>query len=581
MKLRSLPALLITAALISAALTGCFQELPLGDKYLNEAAGFLRVQNSSMAASYIFTGLELRDEAGQIIQTWEDLGQDGQGLKRGETSTKPVDREGSFTLYCTIRNDAEKTEGHFEYGTVAIKLHEVTESKIMGETFLSDTDGDGYSDTWERANDFDPGNSADGGPVFVVSTGSDDTGNGTAASPYKTLAKGVEKAKYGLKDEARTVILDGLFTPEHGNTILNNGQHTEMEMSFSNTSVISIEDTGFYGVTVIGRDPALPAHINAQKTEAYRKRALYLFPGTKLTIKNIVIENGRALRGAGIYVDRAELILGEGAVIRNCLTDAGSSSGAAVHAFGASVVMKDRSLIGGDNNTDTDILKRDGNVGLFGSAVSLLNGSSLTMESGSSIRGNYYFRSAAVTAEVGSRITMEPGSEIKNNSHRPDLENQAISHGGGVHLAGGSKLIMNGGLIAGNKLWMGGSGGGVYVGAESVFEMRDGEISGNSAGIRPEGVTKSTETPGNGGGVYVDAGGAFLMTGGAIAANTAKGGKGGGVYIKGGSFVKRDGIIYGSTGGAYANTITAGNGYTFFAEPNRYENDTLSGYLTL
>jgi hypothetical protein len=561
------------------------QELPLGDKYINEAAGFLRIRNTSSGASYVFTGLELQDADGKIIKTW-----DGLELAPGEIWTDSVDREGSFILYCTIKNDAEKTEGRFKYGEVAIKLHEVTESKIIGETFLSDTDGDGYSDTWERANDFDPNNSADGGPVFVFSTALDDTGKGTQDSPSRTLATGVWKAKYGLKDEARTVILDGVFTREnHGNTIPNNGKHTEMEMSFSNTSVISIEDTGFYGVTVIGRNSDTgPARIDAVGTDTYRKRALYLFPGTKLTLKHVVIENGRALRGAGVYVDRAELILGEGAVIRSCLTDAGSSSGAAVHAFGGSVVMKDRSLIGGDNNTGS-IFDRDGNIGLFGAAVSLLNGSSLTMESGSSIRGNYYFRSAAVTAEVGSRITMELGSEIKNNSHRPDMSNQPISHGGGVHLAGGSKLIMNGGLIAGNKLWMGGSGGGVYVGAESVFEMRDGEISGNSAGVKPPDVTMSTETPGNGGGVYVDAGGAFLMTGGAIAANTAKaaggqGGKGGGVYVKGGSFVKRNGIIHGSTGATPNKADTDTNGHAFFAIPlsgsNRYEDSTLSGYVT-
>jgi hypothetical protein len=462
-----------------------------------------------------------------------------------------VGREGSFTLYCTVANKDEGAEGRYKYGEVPIKLHEVTESKIMGEAFFNDTDGDGFSDSWETAHEnegFNPEDPADGGPVYVSSAAIDDNGWGTETRPYRTLAKGVEKAKAGLTEEARTVVVLGTLTRKTGN-------------SGSDTSVICITDTGLHGVTVTGRPSA---HIDAERSSVSRKRALYLGPGTRLTLKNITIQNGWALRGGGVYVDGAELTLGEGAVIRGCWTDAGSSSGTGIHAFGgASVIMESGSLIGGDTPADA-------NEGLIGAGVALLNGSSLTMKGGSSIRGNHFGRGAAVAADLRSLVTLEPGAEIRDNSNYST--DDAVTHGGGVRLTGGSRLLMKGGRIAGNTLSKGNGGGGVYVGPESVLEMKGGEIRGNDVGASAAGVK------GNGGGVYVDAGSVFSMTGGEIAENTAAG-KGGGVYVDRGSFAKIGGAIYGS-GDAMTNTAETGKAL-FTTNPDRSEDGTLLGSVTL
>jgi hypothetical protein len=557
MKFRPLPALLITAALISAALTGCFQELPLGDKYLNEAVGFLRVQNTSTAASYVFRGFELRNEAGEVIKTW-----DGLNLERGGIWTGDVDKEGSFLLYCMVWNEDEQAAGRYEYGTVAIKLHEVTESKIIGETFFTDSDGDGFSDTWELAYDFDPENNADGGPVYVVAKPYDSNDNslGTAASPYKSLTKGLWKAKYGLTDEARTVIAQGVFN----NT-------TE---GASNTALLHITDTGPWGITIRG----VGLTVDAAADNSNMRRPFYLRPGTKLNLENIIIKNGRMFQGTGIYADGAALILGSGAVIQNC---SGSASGAVYGSNGAVITMESGSLIGDDDVGTSGSGYDKANDGWVGVGVTVINGSSLTMKGGSRITGNSFLGGGAVYADLGSSITLEPGAAITNNKNR-DPAALTTSHGGGVRLTRGSKLLMKGGLIAGNVITKDGvGGGGVYVGAESVFEMRGGKISGNIVGQIDDTSQEVYPNPiGNGGGVYVDAGGQFNMSGGEIASNTASG-QGGGVYIESeGRFSKTGGTVYGTTDPGSQNTMgtpfaVAGNAI-FAKNPSRSINETLS-----
>jgi hypothetical protein len=554
MKLRPLPALLITAL----CCTGCFQELPLGDKYLNEAVGFLRVHNTSSVASYVFKGFELRDEAGEVIKTW-----DGLELKRGGIWTGDVDKEGSFLLYCMVWNEEEKAAGRYEYGTVAIKFHEVTESKIIGEDFFTDADDDGFSDFWETHHEgFNPEDPSDGGPVYVSSTAQDDGGQGTEVSPYKTLAKGVWKARSGLSEAARTVMVVGELNRDYGNV-------------GSDTSVFYIADTGPRGVTISGHGPtsALDAHSKSSDW----KRVLYLGPGTKLTLKNITIKNGYAFWGAGLHVNAAELILGPGAKIQNCTSSGGILSGAAIYASnGAAIVMESGSLIGGnDDERNTAI---NGEAG----AVGLDVGSSLTMKNGSRIQGNFTNWGGAVSADLGSLVTLEQGALITGNNSNQDMANSGnINHGGGVRLTGKSTLLMTGGSITLNTVKTGGGGAGVYVGPESVLDLRSGEISRNKTETTT--TTNGGTYIGDGGGVYVDSGGIFLMSGGVVANNTASG-RGGGVYVSGGSFAMTGGTVYGSgdTNENKAETTNQKRGHALFAaNPDNAVDSTLSGSFTL
>jgi hypothetical protein len=566
MKLRTLAVLIVVLVIAALCCAGCLQELPLGDKYINEAVGHLQVRNTSTDASYIITAVELRNSTGEIIKTWEGLGSDGQGLRQGETWIGDLDLEGSFTLYCTVSvvwtegGEEKKTEEVYEYGAVTIKLHEVTESQIVGEDFYTDTDNDGFSDFWENAHKnegFNPEDPGDGGTVYVSASAAEETGLGTKAKPYKSLAKGVEKAKSGLTEETRTVLVEGVFS--------------DATEGSSNTALVHITGTGPRGLTIRGVGTAT---VDAAADNSNMRRPFYLGPGAKLTLENIVIINGRMFQGTGIYADGAALTLGPGTVIQNC---SGSTSGAVYGSNGAVITMESGSLIGDDDLVDT---KPKGNDGWAGVGVAVTNGSSLTMKGGSRITGNTFLGGGAVLADLGSLITLEPGAEITNNKDR-DPAAQTSSHGGGVRLTRGSRLLMTGGLISGNVITKSGiGGGGVYVGSESVFDMRGGKISANHVG-KSDG---DTGVVGNGGGVYVDSGGQFNMSGGEIANNTATG-QGGGVYVNGGKFFKTGGAVYGS-GDSGKNTAgdgnTAGKGHAFFAtDPARPADNTLPDSFTL
>jgi hypothetical protein len=552
MKIRTLAVLVVITALCCA---GCLQELPLGDKYINEAVGFLQVQNTSADASYIITAVELRNDAGETIRTW-----DGLALKPGEIWTGDMDLEGSFILYCTVQNTVEETVGTFNHGEVEIKLHAVVESKIPGEVYLStaDTDGDGFSDFRESKNGFDPNDPGDGGTVYVSAVGSDDN-RGTKASPYKSLAAGVEKAKWGLDEKIRTVVVLG-----HLNRVTEGARST-------GTAVVSIADTGPHGITIEGEDSAL---IDAGSNSNDRKRALYLAPGTKLTLKNITITGGFAYRGGGVHADGAELTLGEGAMIQGCWSAGGTYSGAAIYASGgALVVMESGSLIGGDKDKERNIAGRG-----EGGAIGLYNGSSLVMKAGSLIKGNSSNWGGAVSADLESRVTLEAGAEISGNtSYMNSDKSTSVSHGGGLRITGRSTLLMEG-KITGNTVKNGGGGGGVYVSGDSKMEMKGGEISGNTANEEIK-DGENTIIMGNGGGIYVEKGGIFSMSGGIIASNAAKG-QGGGVYIDGGSFAKTGGTVYGSTGSknTAGEADKTGNGHALYATttPVTFRDNTLS-----
>jgi hypothetical protein len=572
MKLHTLPGIIAILAAVALCCAGCIQELDLADKYINEAAGFLRVQNTSTDKSYVITAVELRDASGNVIKAWEGL-----ALEIGETWTGDLDTVGSFTLYCTVQNTVEGTAGTFNHGPVEIKLHEVADSGITGEVYLStaDTDGDGFSDFWETHHDgFNPEDPSDGGTVYVSTTVNDEKQLGTANYPYFTLAAGVEKAMYGLSGDARTVVVIGTLT-----------RNTEGARG-TETAVFSITDTGLHGVTITGGELS-PAILNAAGVpgDTSGKRVLHLGPGAKITLENIKIINGAAYRGAGIHADGADLTLGKGVVIQNGRTQSGAASGGGVYASGgATVVMKSGSLIGDDDVSTNGSEYDKSNTGWMGVGVALLDGSSLTMENGSRITGNLFTAGGAVSADLGSWITLEPGAEITSNSNEFVLTTYDANHGGGVRLTKGSKLIMKGGLISGNIITKGNGGGGVYVGSESVFEMRDGEIRGTSVGTSS---VSGAELKGNGGGVYVDSGGIFRMSGGTIAGNTATG-MGGGVYVNGGNFFKSGGAVYGSdASGNNSNTAaaadegqTTGNGHAFFGTPSNPADKNLPDSFT-
>lgn len=96
--------------------------------------------------------------------------------------------------------------------------------------------------------------------------------------------------------------------------------------------------------------------------------------------------------------------------------------------------------------------------------------------------------------------------------------------GGGVHVLGTGKFIMQGGVI---RACTAVRGGGVHVESGAEFTMSGGRIRKNNAN---NGKVGSTTANGNGAGVYVATGGKFTMTDGEIFQNVSEL-AGGGVYI--------------------------------------------------
>jgi predicted outer membrane repeat protein len=175
---------------------------------------------------------------------------------------------------------------------------------------------------------------------------------------------------------------------------------------------------------------------------------------------------------------------------------------------------------------------------------------------------------------VSGVFTMTAGT-ITNNT--------AATGGGGVRIAGGATFIMKGGTITAN---IAATGGGVYN--SGYFTLETGFISSNTASVSSGGgiysggdltlssgtIDHNTAANGSGGGIFIDGGnatmgstisyntalngggvgiqaGTFTMTKGSIIYNSVSGAvygsRGGGVYIRGGSFILEGGNNYGNT----------------------------------
>lgn len=125
------------------------------------------------------------------------------------------------------------------------------------------------------------------------------------------------------------------------------------------------------------------------------------------------------------------------------------------------------------------------------------------------------------------------------------------TYGGGIHIASGGNVTMNGGILGNNRTTHSYAGAGVYVGSGALFTLAGGYV-GNSGNVNTATNTYSA------GGVYVADGGVFNMTKGYIYYNTASNANSaGGVYVaSGGTFnMSGDYIRYNT-----ASAATSGGG---------------------
>jgi hypothetical protein len=191
--------------------------------------------------------------------------------------------------------------------------------------------------------------------------------------------------------------------------------------------------------------------------------------------------------------------------------------------------------------------------------------------------GDFFMYDGTITGNGSSGVYIQ-GTAMFEMSGGTITENNATFHGGGVDVEGGSFTMSASAEISGN---LARSGGGVYV-AFGNFTMRGGEISGNtSTGIG---------SLNGGGGVRVSTSGTFTMEGGTISGNETTGEGGGGVYVRSGTFKKKNidtgesGTIYGdidnihNTGDSENTaTTTSGYGHAVYVNSGSLTRDTTAG----
>ena len=306
--------------------------------------------------------------------------------------------------------------------------------------------------------------------------------------------------------------------------------------------------------------------------------------GATLTIQNLILDGGNTGDNAFIIVGTTtnslvgHLVLGDGAVIRNCVTN-----------FGA---------VWTNTNENTSVTLEEGAV--------ISGNTAKTLESN-------------LTPACGGGVTLRGGTLTMNGG--AITGNTAQISGGGVYVAAGATFTMKGGQIGGNTA--AGNGGGVYLpadgtdGKQAAFTMTGGKIDGNTgsegggvymiggtfhmaAGAEISGNTAvSTGSYAGGGGVRVDSGSATLA--GVISNNDAH--DGGGVYVHcdtapEDAVATVSGYVTGNTAdngaGVYVDQGTAtldgatiigntadGYGGGAFLHSNRNGKITLSGKLTI
>ena len=415
-------------------------------------------------------------------------------------------------------------------------------------------------------------------PIYVAGTGRDDTGDGTKAKPYATIAKAIELLTD--KDTDYTIYIDGTVT----------GAQTI-------PSTLKKDGTGTYkaqSVVICGATGNTTDILNGGFTQTSNGTTLKILTDVPVTIKNLKITGGYAAQssagGGGIYA-KGDVTLSEGALVSGNYT---ASCGGGIYNYSKNLTIESGAEISGNGETGPVNDAGGGAIFNYGGTV---------MISGGVIKSNYAnHNGGAIYNEdgtcyiygdtlIGKEVSVAPDN-WSNGSNRAE-------NGGAIYNKSGNIYIgykNNNGTpakddeasvkIMGNAVKTSSSkGGAIYVAAETLqiaktcIGFNYSPYSG--AGIYTKGrvslledaVVKGNKAFQNnassyGGGVYIDQGGQLSMGGNSIIggsesgdANTAA--KGGGVYVSSSAQTTPAGVTFGaanSTQSIMGNSSTEAGG---------------------
>ena len=379
--------------------------------------------------------------------------------------------------------------------------------------------------------------------LYVSSSGSDTTGTGSVANPYKTIAKAYSEAS-SIKES--TIYIMNNIT-QTGTVEMN--QNKDIILTSSNSSGVS-------GDSIIN---------SVIRGSSFKNQLINPNSGT-LTLENITLDgnnvSAEAFAIGGTATEETRLILDSGTTIKNNVSTYANGGGVALggpitlEINGATITNNKAPLGGGIHyGEETTIIMNSGTIsnntatssggGINGSGDLIMNAGTISLNKATNGDGGGIRRTGGSTTINGGAITSNTASGI----------------GGGIGLATGPLIIRGETSITSNTA---GNGGGVYVATPGDITFESGSISNNTA-------------TGGGGGLVVS--GTGELSGGTISSNTSSSNGGGvafggtitlsGTNITGNTAVNRGGGIWGaststlnfSSGQVSSNTVTTGNGY--------------------
>ena len=273
-------------------------------------------------------------------------------------------------------------------------------------------------------------------------------------------------------------------------------------------------------------------------------RVLLARAGT-LTLRNLVIRNGREVRGSGVLVSPGLPAVGTTPAVPNRLTADNVdfvdnvATGTTATDGGAALYLSTITTATLTNCTFT------GNTasGTSGSGGAVLNnGGTLTM-TGSSFSGNSARRAGGAIESAGASTTTLTNTTFTNNTaaSRP-------GNGGAFHISGAGSATVTGGTVTGNTA---ATEGGGFWNSTGTMTLSGVTFTGNTA----QGDSTATGGPVGGGAVFNN-GGTLLATNVTATGNSATGfrGSGGALMSSGGTMTVTGGTFSGNT----ANRAGAG-----------------------
>ncbi len=257
---------------------------------------------------------------------------------------------------------------------------------------------------------------------------------------------------------------------------------TMVESATGSVAILVANDCTALGAIIVpsGTSVEIKSASDTKTITAQGSFRIFEAASAKLTLENIVLDGNGLGRGVTLSSD-ASLMLGDGAVIRNCAgKNGGDSSGPVVYAQDSSMVIQDAVLEG----------SVVGQLGSGAGGAVFASNSTIDMKGGTIRNNRALYGAGLYVSGAGSQLTMDGGSIEANDASDTNYPrprgSENIGYGGGVLVTSGARFVMNGGSVQGNECNY--SGGGVFVGSygddptipdASSFVINGGAIKGN------------------------------------------------------------------------------------------------------